>query len=142
MLLVALIWGASFMFIKVELDDGIAVTHVAWLRCAFGAAALLVILRARGERLPRDRTLLAHLVVVALLMNSLPFLLFAFGETHVSSLFAGIFNATTPLLTLLFSLTVVRTGEIVTGAKVTGLLIGFLGVLVVLAPWNGLGHGS
>ena len=47
------------MFIKVELDDGIAPLHVAWLRCAFGGLALVVILRARGERFPRDRELLA-----------------------------------------------------------------------------------
>jgi drug/metabolite transporter (DMT)-like permease len=75
-------------------------------------------------------------------MNAVPFLLFAFAETHVSSLLAGIFNATTPLLTLLFSMTIMRTGEIVTGAKVAGLLVGFGGVVVVLAPWDGLGHGS
>lgn len=141
MLLVALIWGASFMFIKVELEAGIAPLHVAWLRCAFGAAALYAILRARGERLPRDRQLLGHLAVVALLMNSVPFVLFAYGETQVSSLLAGIFNATTPLLTLLFTLLVLP-GERPTRERVAGLVVGFLGVLVVLAPWTGLGRGS
>jgi drug/metabolite transporter (DMT)-like permease len=59
----------------------------------------------------------------------------------VSSLLAGIFNATTPLLTLLFSL-VVLPGERPTAAKVAGLVVGFCGVLVVLAPWSGLGDGS
>jgi drug/metabolite transporter (DMT)-like permease len=141
MLLVALIWGASFMFIKVELDAGVAPLHVAWLRCVFGAAALWAVLRARGEAVPRDRVLLGHLAVVAALMNSLPFVLFAYGETEVSSLLAGIFNATTPLLTLVFSL-VVLADERPTRQKVCGLLAGFAGVLVVLAPWNGLGHGS
>jgi drug/metabolite transporter (DMT)-like permease len=141
MLLVALIWGASFMFIKVELDDGIAPLHVAWLRCALGAAALLLILRVRGEAFPRDRALLRHLVVVAGLMNAVPFVLFAYGETEVSSLLAGIFNATTPLLTLMFSLAVLP-DERPTPAKVFGLAVGFTGVLVVLAPWDGLGRGS
>lgn len=141
MLLVALIWGASFMFIKVELDDGIAPLHVAWLRCLFGALALLAIMRARGERFPRDRVLLGHLVVVAALMNGLPFILFAYGETEVSSLLAGIFNATTPLLTLVFAFFVLR-DERPTPGRVAGLLVGFAGVLVVLAPWEGLGSGS
>jgi drug/metabolite transporter (DMT)-like permease len=141
MLLVGLIWGASFMFIKVELDDGIAPLHVAWLRCAFGALALAAILRARGERFPRDRALLRHLVVVAGLMNAVPFVLFAYGETEVSSLLAGIFNATTPLLTLLFSLAVLP-DERPTALKVAGLLVGFTGVLVVLGPWEGIGGGS
>lgn len=141
MLMVAVIWGASFMFIKVELDDGIAPLHVAWLRCVFGALALYAILRARGERLPRDRRLLKHLAVVALLMNSVPFVLFAYGETQVSSLLAGIFNATTPLLTVLFTLAVLP-GERPTRERIAGLVLGFLGVLVVLAPWSGLGRGS
>ncbi len=140
-LLVAVIWGASFMFIKVELDAGVAPVHIALLRCVFGAGALLVILRLRGERVPRDRELWKHLLVVAALMNAMPFVLFAYGETEVSSLLAGIFNATTPLLTLVFSLAVLP-DERPTQRKVAGLLVGFAGVLVVLAPWNGLGGGS
>ena len=59
LLLVALIWGASFMFIKVELDAGLAPVHVAFLRCAFGAPTLLLILAVTKDRLPRDRALWA-----------------------------------------------------------------------------------
>ncbi len=141
MVLVALIWGASFMFIEVELEDGIAPVHIAFLRCLFGAAALLAILRIRGERLPRDRVLLGHLALIAALMNAVPFLLFAFGQTEVSSSLAGILNSTTPLLTLVFSLAVLP-AERPTRRKVAGLLVGFAGTLVVLAPWSGLGEGS
>jgi drug/metabolite transporter (DMT)-like permease len=141
LLLVALIWGASFMFIKVELDAGIAPVHVAFLRCAFGAPALLLILAATKDRLPRDRSLWPHLVVLGALMNAAPFALFAFGETEVSSLLAGIFNALTPLMTLLFSIGLLP-DEPPTAEKLAGLVVGFLGVLVVLAPWNGLGGGS
>jgi drug/metabolite transporter (DMT)-like permease len=140
-LLVAVIWGASFMFIKVELDGGIAVVHVAFLRCLFGAVALLAIVALRRDRLPRERAVWGHLVVVALLMNALPFLLFAYGETHVDSLLAGILNALTPLLTLVFSLAIVPE-ERPTPQKVAGLALGFAGVLVVLAPWQGLAGGS
>jgi drug/metabolite transporter (DMT)-like permease len=139
--LVALIWGASFMFIKVELDAGLAPVHVAWLRCAFGAAALLIILALTRDRLPRDRGLYLHLLVIASLMNAAPFLLFAYGETEVSSLLAGIINALTPLITLLFAL-VVLPEEPPTAEKLVGIAVGFAGVLVVLAPWEGLGGGS
>ena len=74
-------------------------------------------------------------------MNAVPFLLFAYGETEVSSLLAGIFNSLTPLITLLFSL-VVLPDEPPTAEKVAGIAVGFAGVLVVLAPWEGLGGGS
>lgn len=141
MFLVALIWGASFMFIEVELEAGIAPVHVAFLRCAFGALALLVLLRVAGDRLPRDRALLGHLVVIALLMNGIPFLLFAFGQTEVTSSLAGILNASTPLLTLLFALAILP-GERPTSRKVGGLVLGFAGVLVVLAPWESRGSAS
>ena len=139
--LVALIWGASFMFIKVELDAGLAVVHVAWLRCALGAPALLAIVWATRDRLPRERGVYVHLLVIATLMNALPFLLFAYGETEVSSLLAGIINSLTPLITLLFAL-VLLPDEPPTAQKVLGIAIGFAGVLVVLAPWEGLGGGS
>ena len=141
LLLLALIWGASFMFIKVELDAGLAPLHVAFLRCALGAPALLLILVATRDRLPRDRSLWGHLLVLGALMNAAPFLLFAYGETEVSSLLAGIFNALTPLMTLLFSIGMLP-DEPPTPEKIAGLLVGFLGVLVVLAPWEGIGGGS
>ena len=74
-------------------------------------------------------------------MNAVPFVLFAYGETEVSSLLAGIFNSLTPLMTLLFSL-VVLPDEPPTPERVAGIAVGFAGVLVVLAPWEGLGGGS
>ena len=141
LVLLGLIWGASFMFIKVELDAGLAPVHVAFLRCALGGPALLLILAATKDRLPRDRALWRHLLVLGALMNAAPFLLFAYGETEVSSLLAGIFNALTPLMTLLFSLGMLP-DEPPTAEKLAGLALGFAGVLVVLAPWEGLGGGS
>ena len=141
LLLLALIWGASFLFIKVELDAGIAPLHIALLRCVFGAAALLAMVAFTHDRLPRDRGLYLHLLVLAALMNAMPFVLFAYGETEVSSLLAGIFNSLTPLMTLLFSL-VVLPEEPPTPERIAGIAVGFAGVLVVLAPWQGIGGGS
>jgi drug/metabolite transporter (DMT)-like permease len=141
LVLLALIWGASFMFIKVELDAGIAPLHVALLRCVFGAAALLATLVLTRDRLPRDRSLYPHLLVIATLMNAVPFALFAYGETEVSSLLAGIFNSLTPLMTMLFSLGVLP-DERPTPERIAGITVGFAGVLVVLAPWQEIGGGS
>lgn len=139
-LLLGLIWGGSFLFIKVEVEAGIAPVHVALLRCLFGGAALLLILAFTRDVLPPP-PVWKHLAVMALLSNTLPFVLFAAGETEVSSLLAGIINAMTPLLTLVFSLALLPE-ERPTARRVAGIAVGFAGVVVVLAPWEGLGTGS
>ncbi len=136
----ALIWGCSFLFIEV----GVSQLHPAYLalaRVGVGALTLLIICLATGDRLPRDPRLWAHLCVVAAVMNALPFTLFGFGEQRVSSVLAGIWNATTPLVTLLVLL-VVFPQERPTRQRVAGLALGFAGVLVVLGVWQGVGGAA
>lgn len=140
-ILLSAIWGSSFALIKVAVDDGVAPIWVALWRCLFGALALLAVCALRREPLPRSRSTWGHAAVVAALLNAAPFALFAFGEQHVSSLLAGVINATTPLMTLVFVLALVR-GERMTLRRVQGLLLGFVGVLCLLAVWRGLAGGT
>lgn len=133
----AAIWGSSFVCIKV-LGEVLAPLHVALARCALGLLALLLVLAVRGERLPPRGVVWAHLALVAMLMNVVPFTLFAYGEQHVSSILAGLWNGTTPLLTMGVVLFVLR-DERPSAAKVRGLLGGFVGLVLLLAPWNGVG---
>ena len=109
-LILAGIWGTSFLFIKV----GVRELHPLWLtfgRVAAGVLTLLVVLLITRDRLPRDPRLWGHLTVVALLGVSLPFTLFGFGEQRVSSVLAGIWNAATPLVALPLAVLVFRTGR-------------------------------
>jgi drug/metabolite transporter (DMT)-like permease len=69
--------------------------------------------------------------------NVIPFTLFAWAETRVSSVLAGLFNAATPLFTALFALAIVPS-ERLTRQRVLGLFIGFVGVMVVMGVWQGL----
>jgi drug/metabolite transporter (DMT)-like permease len=138
--LLALIWGCSFWWIKLGLTF-LSPVQVAFGRTALGAAALLLILVASRARLPRSRRTWGHLLVVGLLMNAIPATLFAYGETQVSSVLAGIINATTPLATLTVVLLAYRE-EPVTRERVAGLGIGFVGVLVVIGAWEGLGSSD
>jgi drug/metabolite transporter (DMT)-like permease len=138
--LLAAIWGCSFWWIKLGLTF-LAPTQVAFVRTALGALALLAILVATRQRLPRDRRTWGHLVVVALLGNAIPATLFAYGETEISSILAGIINAATPLATLVVVLAAFREQR-VTRERIAGLLIGFVGVLVVIGVWQGLGAGD
>jgi drug/metabolite transporter (DMT)-like permease len=72
----AAIWGSSFLFIKVALDD-LAPLDVAFGRIAIGCLTLLVVAAFTRQRLPRDRRLWGHLAVIAVMLNVAPFTLFA-----------------------------------------------------------------
>ena len=132
-----IVWGCSFIFIKLGLEF-LTPFGVAFGRCALGALALLVYLKIKGLSLVRDRKMIGHLWVVALLLNVIPGILFAWAETEVTSILAGIINAVTPLMTLI-AIIVVSRNEKPTTPQVVGLLLGFLGVLIVLGAWKRLG---
>lgn len=138
--LLSVIWGSSFLFIKV-LDRHWPPLWVAFGRVAIGAITLLVLVGLRRERMVRDPRLWGHCAIAALMFNAVPFTLFAFGERHTSSILAGMFNATTPLWTLIVALIAFPEQRPTAGA-VLGLLLGFLGVLILLGFWRGLGSGA
>jgi hypothetical protein len=117
------------------LGEDWSAVHVALGRIALGALFLLAVLGVRRDRLPRGRRVWGHLAVVALLMNAVPFTLFAYGETKVSSILAGLWNATTPLMVLVVVLTLMRE-ERPTRRALGGLAGGFAGVLLLLGPWK------
>jgi drug/metabolite transporter (DMT)-like permease len=139
-LVLAVIWGCSFAFIRIGLR-ALTPVQVASVRLLFGAVALLVIAAIVGVPLPRSRTTWAHLAVVAALLNAAPFTLFAIGQQHISSVLAGIINAATPLTTLLVIL-LAFPDERPTRERLAGLLVGFVGVAVVLGAWRGFSGGT
>ncbi len=134
---IGLVWGCSFLFIKVSLGF-LSPFGVAFLRAFFGALTLVVLARRRGVRLPREAVVWRHLWVVAVLTNVMPGILFAVAETRTTSIVAGIINALTPLTTLFF-VTFVFRDERVSRQRLVGLTLGLTGVLVVLGVWRGLG---
>ena len=132
-----IVWGCSFIFIKLGLEF-LTPFGVAFGRCALGALALVIYLKFKKLSLVRNRAMIGHLWVVALLLNVIPGIFFAWAETEVTSILAGIINAVTPLMTLIAIILVTR-NERPTVPQVLGLLLGFLGVLTVLGAWQGLG---
>lgn len=140
LVLLAAIWGSSFLFIKVGLRAFVPL-HVALGRMLFGTAVLLAFLALRREPLPRGRRVWGHLLFAGLFGNALPFFLFAWGETKVSSVLAGIWNGTTPLLTMIVAFSILP-DERPDRDKVVGLTVGFTGVLLIVGPWQGVGGGA
>ncbi|POX36146.1 EamA family transporter [Streptomyces sp. Ru73] len=131
----SLIWGFSFLFIKVG-TQGYAPLQVTLGRMVFGAAVLVAVLVAKRERLPRDLRTWGHLAVAALFLNALPFSLFAYSELTIPSTLAGICNATSPLWGMVLSV-VALSEDRPTRRRVAGLGLGFIGVLTVLGAWQG-----
>jgi len=134
----AFIWGSSFLLMKVGLRS-LAPLQISGLRILSGAAVLMLLLTASGGRLPREWRLWGHLLVTGFFLGSLPYSLFALGEERISSALAGIGNSITPIATVLFSLLLLR-GDKIGGRKIAGVLIGFVGVLVILQPWQSQGR--
>ncbi|MGV9881682.1 DMT family transporter [Streptomyces sp. NPDC003006] len=141
MAVLALLWGSGFLWIKMALNGGLAPLHLTIIRCALGAAVLLVLARAAGQRMPRDRKIWGHLAVAAFFCNALPFFLFSLGEQTVDSGVAGVLNATTPLWSLAIGLTL-RTERRFGPLRLVGLLLGFAGTLLIFAPWQRTGLAS
>jgi drug/metabolite transporter (DMT)-like permease len=139
-LALATVWGASFLFIKVGLE-GLSPAQIVLGRLTTGALALVLVSLLTRRALPRDAVVWGHMFVVALLLCVVPFLLFCWAETRISSGLASIYNATTPLMTMLVALAALPS-ERPTRARLLGLLVGFAGVLLVLGPWGFSGRGE
>jgi len=127
LLLLAFIWGWSFLFIKVAVE-GMTPTAVAASRIALGAIALLVVLRVRHESLPRSRTFWRHAAVSATFANILPFTMLAWGEERITSALTSVLNASTPLFTAVAAFVYLK--QRLDRRDVFGLLIGLAGVAV------------
>ena len=139
-LALGLVWGCSFIFIKLGLEF-LTPFGVAFVRCALGAITLLIVVKLMKIDLPKEKSTWYKLWVVAMLLNVVPGILFAYAEMHVTSVLAGIINATTPLATLIVMLIAFRE-EKLKAEQVYGLLLGGLGVMVVLGIWQGSGDNQ
>ena len=129
LLLLGAIWGSSFLFIKVALEDFGPVLIVAG-RLVLGLALLLGLMRFHGRRLPRDPATLRSLAVMAVVSNLIPFTLITWGEKSITSGVASILNATTPLFTAGIASFFVA-GDRLTWRRAVGIAIGFAGVGVI-----------
>ena len=133
-LTLALVWGSSYLLIKLGLEalSGVQVTA---LRIVLGAAVLLTLVAVTGTRLPRGWRTWGHLLVTGTLLCSLPWTLFALGEVRVTSAVAGIANATTPVAAVVAT-ALLLPGEPVGRRRQLGVGIGFVGIVLIAQPWS------
>lgn len=139
LLLLAFIWGWSFLFIKVAVD-GMSPTTVAWGRITLGALVLHLVLRRQGQRMPTNRASLRPFAVVATVGTMLPFSLLAWAEQDITSALTAVLNASTPLFTATFSAVALR--ERLRPLQLAGLVVGIAGVGLAVEIGTSDLHGS
>ncbi|MDO8614432.1 MAG: DMT family transporter [Dehalococcoidia bacterium] len=123
------VWGASFLFIKVIVEETGPFELVAG-RLFFGTVAVAAFMLVRRVPLGFDAPLLARLSVMALGSNVIPFALISWGEEHIDSGAASVLNSTVPIFTAVAAAAFLAE-ERFTRARLAGLLLGFLGVVVL-----------
>jgi drug/metabolite transporter (DMT)-like permease len=136
-LTLAVLWGSSFTLIKISLE-GLSPAQLVLARLVLGALVLLAVAALRHVALPRGRAVWGHLAGAALFGQVLPFLLLSYGERSAGAGVAGVLIGATPLLTLAVASAALST-ERATARKVIGLVVGFLGIVLVMAPWREAG---
>lgn len=125
-------FSGSFLFNRIALQDLGPLTVVLG-RVAVGAAVLNLVLRLRGETLPRGWTMWRQFLIMGALSNAIPFVLIVTAQTRIPSGLASILNAMTPLTTILVA-RVVAKEESLTRNRVAGVVLGLGGAAIVIGP--------
>ena len=127
--LLGLIWGSSFAWIKIAVDEIPPASLVAW-RMGLGAAAMLILLAFIRVPMPRGVREWVPLVVLGAVNAAIPVFLISWGEQFVDSGTAAVLNSLTPIFSLILAGVVLRV-EPVTALRVGGLVLGFLGAALL-----------
>jgi drug/metabolite transporter (DMT)-like permease len=123
-------WGASYLFIKVALDDGVPPATIVFARTALAALVVLPIASRMGA-LEGLRGRLGAIALLALVQVAAPFMLITLGEQEISSSLAGILVGTAPIFTFLLAFALA--GEERAGrSSLAGVGIGIVGVVLLL----------
>ena len=132
LLILASLWGPSFLFIKIAVVE-ISPLQLAALRIGLAAILINIFLLSKGQRLTKDLKFWKHVLIAGFFAHTLPFLLINWGEQYIDSALASILNGFTPLSTVVLANFMVS-DEKLTGQKLIGVLLGFVGLIVLVLP--------
>jgi drug/metabolite transporter (DMT)-like permease len=136
----AVLWGASYTFIKIGVETIPPVTFIA-ARTLIAGAILLTVIRWRGLAMPADPATWRRFAFQACLNSVVPFTLIAAAERSVDAGLATILNSTSPIFTFLLTALITR-HEPVTMRKLVGVGAGIVGICIIIGTQalGGLGH--
>ncbi len=138
----SVLWGGSFFFVEVALESFGPFT-VVLARVGLAAATLWSIITLRGLTIPRSPAIWLAFLCMGAINNAIPFSLIVWAQTEITGSLASILNATIPLFTVVVAHLLTR-DERMSSERVCGVVIGFLGVVVIIGPdaLSGLGANA
>jgi drug/metabolite transporter (DMT)-like permease len=131
-----LIWGSSFLWIKLAVNEVGPVMLVAF-RLLFGILGLLLVVAVNRPKWPTSRKVILLLALFGFTNNAIPYVMISWGEKYIESAVASVLNSSTPLFTMLIAHWFLSDDRL-TWSRLTGLLIGFGGIVLLLS--RGLGN--
>ena len=134
MLVLALIWGGSFLSIRIALDEISPLMSVAH-RVTWAMLVLWVVVAVMRIPLPRNPRIWFAFLVMGLLNNVIPFVLMAWGQLHIESGLTSILNAFTAVVGVVMA-ALFFSDERLTPRKIIGVVLGFFGVAVAIGLEN------
>lgn len=140
LIVLSALWGGSFFFVGVAIAE-LSPLMIVTVRLLFAAVALWVLALSMGYKIPRSRKIWQAFIGMGILNNAIPFMLIVWSQTHITSGLAAILNATTPIFTVVIA-GILLADERMTKSKVVGVVIGFVGVIVLVGPSAMSGFGS
>lgn len=132
----ALAWGSSFVFVSIALGT-FTFWQTTWLRIVLAALTLGLVVLLTRSRLPREKGVYLHFLVIGAAANIVPNLGYAYGLTQVSAGVVAMYASTSGLAAALLSALVFKI-ERLTPLRVLPVVIGAAGVLVIIGPWAGV----
>ncbi|MEQ5775924.1 EamA family transporter [Thalassospira sp. NFXS8] len=130
--ILALLWGTSYIFIKIALVDIPPITLIA-MRVSISALFLTGVVLWRNDKFPRDGKTWRMLLVQAIFNSIGAWTVLAWGQQYVDSGLASVLNSTSPVFLFFITLFVTR-HETVNKAKLIGALLGVAGVVMIVGP--------
>jgi drug/metabolite transporter (DMT)-like permease len=129
--LLGFFWGSSYLFIKIGVEAGLEPFTLVSLRLLIGGLVLGAVVAIAREPLPRSVRTYGHLLVMGVLSVALPFSLITWAEQSVDSALAAILTAPVPLFVIVIAAFVLQ-DEPITGNRLIGLAVGFVGVVILV----------
>ncbi|MDA0269785.1 MAG: DMT family transporter [Chloroflexi bacterium] len=130
LVLIALIWGASFMLIKIMLE-GMTPVAVGWTRLGGGALLICTVAAARRPSIPRSFSHWRDVTAIAIVASAIPMVLFPWAEQSIPSNLAAILNGATPIWAAILTVAFLP-AERMTASRLLGVLLGFIGLAVII----------